>query len=218
MPTIREDSNPNSQQQQIGIRRNRAVEKKIDILDRKVDALYKDIYVTRTDNIHNIDDIIDNIDSTIDKLQGLDMGASGMTELLRRVDSKENTNTEKLMRSVSDLFSNDNLLSSVFMNDDVHKFIAAQNYNYDLICKYLPRLNDALEIKRDNVLSSDNFDKEFLIPKEPSMSKDAIDLFNSNTRKLEKEYELSEFFDDCYSENEIINIVKELLKEWKQNK
>ena len=196
MPTIQEDSNVQNQQKTA--RQNRSINNKIDILNKKVNSLYKDIYVTRTDNMRNLDDIIDSIDNTIDKLQGVSNNASGMAELLRRLDNKGHTNVDKLMGSVSDLFDDDNLIGNIVMNDDVHRFIKAQNYNYDLICRWLPRLQDALEVKRDAVLSSDNFSKEFLIPKCPSVAKDEIVTFDANVDKLEKEYDMSEFLDDTY--------------------
>lgn len=195
MPTIQEDSARSEQQNQ---RQSRSINKKIDILDKKVDSLYNDIYITRTDNKKNLEDIINNIDDTIDKLQGAEMNASGISELLRRVDRQESNNTTKFMKGVTELFENENLVGNVVIHDETHQYIMSQNYNYDLICKYLPRLQDALEIKRDNVLCSDNFDKEFLIPQSPSVAKSEIDIFNSNTEKLENEYDISEFLDDTY--------------------
>ena len=190
MPTIQNDGN--------SARQSRSINKKINILDKKVDSLYKDIYTTRTDNKRNIDSILNSIDDTIDKLQGIDNGASGMTELLRRVDGESRTNTERMMSSVRDLFSNENILGNIVMNDDTHRFIKAQNYNFDLICKYLPRLQAALDIKKDNVLCADSFEREFLMPQSPSILKDNIDKFNFNADKLEKEYDLSNFLEETY--------------------
>jgi len=194
MPSIQEDSNVQKEQR----RQTRNINKQIDILDKKIDSLYKDIYISRTDNRKNLDDIIDSIDNTIDKLQGADYNASGISELLRRVDQQEKSNSTKLMKSVSELFENENVVGNIIMNDDVHRFISAQNYNFDLICKYLPRLQDALEIKRDNVLCADSFDKEYLFPQSPSVSKDEINIFNANVDKIEAEYDISDFLDDTY--------------------
>ena len=147
-----------------GIRRasGRGVSHKLDLLDQRMDGLYKDIYISRPDNKQNLDSMIDGLDTAIDKLQGIDASVSSMSELLRRIDKNGESNTTKLMSSVQDLFNDQNLIGSLFANDTIHNYIAGQNYNYDLICKYLPRLQDALEIKRDNVLCSDNFSKSFV--------------------------------------------------------
>lgn len=177
---------------------SRAVNKKLDLLDKKMGALYKDVYISRPDNKDNLQDIIDNMDNVIDRLHGNDITVSGMTELLKRVDNENNANTKKFLTSVEDLFSDSTFINSLMLNNDVHKYIAAQNYNFDLICKYLPKLQDALEIKRDNVLCSDNFSKQFLNAKSAKSSKEEVEKFSNNTNRLEREYELSDFLEKTY--------------------
>ena len=174
------------------------INKSLTLLDKKMDEMYKDIYISRPDNRKNLDTIIDNMDEVLDSLQGSDFRASGMTELIRRLDNDQDKNTKQFISSVNDLFNDENIVGSLFANENVHKYIAGQNYNYDLICKYLPKLQDALEIKRDNVLCSDNFSKSFLNPKSISSSKDESELFRSNVKRIEKEYEISDFLDKTY--------------------
>lgn len=175
-----------------------AIDKKLDLLDQKLDGLYKDIYISRPDNKQNLDAMIDNLDAVIDQLQGSDTTVSGMSELLRRVDKTGESNTNKMIKSVQELFEDQTVLGALMMNDSIHNYIAGQNRNYDLICKYLPKLEDALEIKRDNVLCSDNFSKSFLNPKSEKSSKEEVSKFNSNTERIEEEYDISEFLDDTY--------------------
>ena len=175
-----------------------AIDKKLDLLDQKLDGLYKDIYISRPDNKQNLDAMIDNLDTMIDQLQGSDTTVSRMSELLRRVDKVGESNTKKMIKSVQDLFEDQAVLGALMMNDSIHNYIAGQNRNYDLICKYLPKLEDALEIKRDNVLCSDNFSKSYLNPKSQRSSKDEISKFNSNVDKIEDNYDISEFLDETY--------------------
>ena len=174
------------------------VNDKLDILSQKMDSLYKDIYVSRPDNVHTLNDIFDRFDSALDRIQNNELSVSGMSELLRRIESKNNVSADKLMNSVEDLFSDQGLLESLMMSDDMHKFIAAQNSQYDLICKYLPKLLEALEVKRDNVLCSDNFSKKYLNPKNVKSNESEMRIFTSNCNKLEKTYELNEFFEKTY--------------------
>jgi len=183
------DTNPNN---------SRAINKKLDLLDQKMDSLYKDIYVSRPDNKHMLDDMIDSIDSVIDRLQGSETDTAGMTELIKRVDAKNNSNVNKMVASVQELFSDQNLLGTMFKNDDIHKFITAENYNYDLICKYLPRLQDALEIKRDNVLCSDNFSKDFVNPLSGKSSKEESQKFDVNAKRIEQQYDMQDFLEKTY--------------------
>lgn len=177
---------------------NTSINKKIDILNQKVDGLYKDIYISRPDNKENLNDIIDNLDSLVDQLQNSTGSSSGMTELINRLDNKNASNSEKMISSVQGLFEDQSLLGNLMTNQEVHNYIAGQNYNYDLICKYLPKLQDALEIKRDNVLCSDNFSKTFLNPQFNRSSKEEVEKFTSNIKRLENEYDISTFFDKTY--------------------
>jgi hypothetical protein len=123
---------------------------------------------------------------------------AGMSELIRRIDKKQNTSTSQLMDSVTDLFTDQNLIGVLASNDTIHRYLAAENYTYDLICKYLPKLKLALEIKRDNVLCSDNFSKEFINPQSNKSAKNEAQKFAVNAKKLERKYQFSDFLDKTY--------------------
>ena len=195
MATTRDDQNTTEISRSNG---GAKINKKLDLLDQKVNALYKDIYITRPDNKHNLDTMLDNLDSALDRLQGFDTSTAGMTELMRRLDTSGSANSDKLISTVAELFEDNNILGSLVFNDAMHSYIASQNYNYDLICKYLPKLQLALEIKRDNVLCSDNFSKNYLNPVNQKSSKEEVNKFSVNTKKLEDEYDLLDFLDDTY--------------------
>ena len=176
----------------------RKINKKLDLLDQKMNGLYKDIYITRPDNKQNMNSIVDKLDQAIDRLQGSDTSVSGLSELLRRIDKTSTPNTYNYLKSVEELFGNQNLVDSLFANDDIHKYISSQNFQFDLICRYIPKLLDALDIKKDNVLCSDNFSKEFVNPKSVHSSKKETAIFSANTKRLENKYNISTFFEDTY--------------------
>ena len=178
---------------------SRKVKKQLDILSKKMDGLYKDSYLTRPDDKKNLYTIMDELDVAINRIASVDNdNIATMSELIRRLDKKQSTSIDKMNLALSDMFNNNNLVGELFANTDMYKYIAAENYNYDLICKYLPKLNIALEIMRDNVLSSDNFSNKFLNPKSVYSSKEEVSLFTANSNRLEKRYDLSTFLSDLY--------------------
>lgn len=177
---------------------SRRIAKKMDILDQKIDGLYKDVYVSRPDNRNNLDMVLDKIDNAINSIQDYDVSVSGMSELLRRIDQSQGSSVNKLMSSVSELFEDENIMATLIANQEVNREISAQNYQYDMICRYLPKLVDALEIKRDNVLCSDNFEKRFINPKSNRTNKIELAKFASNVSKIEEEYHISEFIEKTY--------------------
>lgn len=172
---------------------------KLDLIDKKIDNIYQDIYISRPSDSATLDDTLDKLNSALDRLQTDEMSVGGMTQLIQRIDAKSgNTNVERMVGSIKDLFSDENLVNHIFANQEIHKFIAAQNRQFDTLCKYIPKLQDALEIKRDNVLCSDNFAKNYINPKSNKASKKEAELFAANSKRLEKEYEFSDFVDDTY--------------------
>lgn len=195
MPVIR---NPLRGSQEEKVKTSRAINAKLDLLDKKMDHLYKDIYISRPDNRQNLDKIIDDLDSALDRLQGEDISVSGMSELLRRIDSKTDNSSQQLIDSVQELFSDGNLIGTLAQNDNMHRYIAGENYSYDLICKYMPKLKMALEIVRDNTLCSDNFAKNFINPQIYQSSKEAARTFSINCKKIEQKYKFSKFFEKTY--------------------
>ena len=190
--------NESDKSQDDPVRSSRKINRKLDLLDQKMDGLYKNIYITRPDNRKNLDDILNQLDDAIDAIQQDNVNISGMSELMRRLDNTSGSNVDRLMNSVGELFNDQNLINTLFANDEIHKYIASQNYQYDMICRYLPKLLDALEIKRDNVLSADNFSKEFINPKSSRTNKIELEKFSSNTKKIEREYEISKFLEKSY--------------------
>lgn len=178
---------------------NKKIKNQLDLLSKKMDNLYQDTYITRADNINNINSVINDLDDAINRIASIDNDNVGnMSELLRRIDKANSVDRDKLMGSVRELFNDNNLIETLFSNTDIYKYISAENYNYDMICRFLPTLIDALKIKADNVLSSDNFANKFLYPQSVKTTKDEVALFSINCDRLEKTYELSEFLEKTY--------------------
>lgn len=178
----------------------RSISSKLDLLDDKLDGLYKSVYISRPDNKNNMNDIITRLDNSIDNLQSNELNVSGMSELLRRLDkdNKKSSVADELMLEVQDLVSDGSVINNLYQNDEIHKYILAENYTYDMLCRFVPKLLDALELKRDNVLSADNFSKRFLNPVSVKSSKEEVQIFTNNCRKLEKKYDLDQFYTDTY--------------------
>ncbi len=180
----------------------RNISSKLDLLDTKLDNLYKSVYISRPDNKHNMTDIVTKLDDSIDRLQSTELNVSGMSELLRRLDTDNsksgNKNTNDFFASLQEMISDENLMNNLYNNADMHKYIMSQNYNYDMLCKFVPKVIDALELKRDNVLCADNFSKRFLNPISTRSSKEEVQKFTTNCKKLERKYDLEQFYSDTY--------------------
>ena len=146
----------------------RKIDKQLKDLTADVDDIYSSIYLTRTDDKNNLDKVTgginDSINDILAKINGQNI--SDISNLYVRLVDKENSGLNKttgeIAETIESFFDNKGFIMDSLNLQNIRKSIQAENYQYDLICKYMTKLEDALEIKKDNVLSSDNFTKDFV--------------------------------------------------------
>lgn len=181
-------------------RSNRSINKRIDRLAGSLDSIYRDTYKTRPDNKHNLTSIAngieDNLDTIFDKINGQDV--SDISRLYIRAINKSDNVSKQVAKSLEELFDSDgNILDNVNMNL-IRKSIQAQDYQIDLVCKYMPKLKDALDVKKDNVLSSDNFTKEFINTMSRKSGKDYLSQFADKANIIKEKYNFDELIEEIY--------------------
>lgn len=85
-------------------------------------------------------------------------------------------------------FSEEGLAESL-MSSSEQRNIIDYDAEIDSICEYMPILNEALDAKRDNVLSADQFNKDFLLIRntvDPDATVDRIDAMKNTHGLVEK--------------------------------
>ena len=177
----------------------RGINKKIDNLNTTVDNLYNTVYSTRVDNQNDLDRITDDIDNNLNDLLSSvnDQNISNISNLIIRLQKKNGSTVEGLSKELESLVSDKNIIDTVNL-ENVQKYIQAENYQYDLILKYVPKLKEALEIMKDNVLSSDNYTKDFINVMGNKTNDQETNIFNSRSKNLLEKYDIQELFEDMY--------------------
>ena len=182
----------------------RKLDKRINATVAMTDRLYQSTYSTRTDNRNTLADINDKIDDNLDALISRVNGQeiSDISNLYIRLKNKDksskNSIQDQINNSIESLFDSNKQLLDTINLDNIRRSIQSENYQYDLICKYMTKLEDALDIKKDNVLSSDNFTKDFINVISDKTSKTFIDTFNNRAIQLKEKYEIQALFEDMY--------------------
>lgn len=178
----------------------RKVNKKLDSIDSSMDDLYKYTYSSRSDNKNNMNSIVNSIDDSIDAIMNKSNGVkiSDMSNLYMRILKKKGVPNTSIINGAMELFSDSNVLNSLSANQDINGHIYAEDYQYDMICKYMPSIETALDIKKDNVLSSDNFSKEFITIESSTLSDDKQKVFNDNIKTIEQKYKFQDICEEMY--------------------
>ncbi len=178
----------------------RKANKKLDNLDANMNSLYKSTYASRPDNKKNLNLLTNQIDNNIDQIINNSSGPkiSDISNLYLRTQRKRGVSNKEVIDNAMELFSDNSIIDSLSMNQELNKYIQAEDYQYDLICKYMPSLQTALDIKRDNVLSADNFSKEFLRIESPTISDDKLKIINDNIKKVSDKYKFSDIAEELY--------------------
>ena len=182
----------------------RRINRRLDNLNNYMNSLYTSVYSTRVDNKNDLnrigDDIEDNLDDIISSVNG--QNVSDISNLLIRLQRKSGVSSSKLYKELEDLVSDQQIIDNISL-ENVYKYIQSENYQYDLILKYLPKLYQAIELMKDCVLSSDNFTKDFVNIVSNKTNKEAINIFNSKADFVSKKYELQNLFEEMYLDTAI---------------
>lgn len=190
---------PNNKQPNTKVR---SINKRLNSIDTRMKSLYQNTYKTRVDNSENMGEIIDSIDTDIDDLLSKinSRSAYDISNAYLRLQRKNGASIDQINASIDELINNNELLN--FMDVEyMSKSIQAEDYQYDLLCKYMPEIDRALEIKKDCVLSSDNFTKDFVNVVSGRTGKEFLQQFNDNANLIKDKYEFQdlceEIYDDC---------------------
>ena len=182
--------------------RFRSIGRRLSNVDDEMKYLYQTTYRTRMDNKANMEKIVNTIDDNMDNILSKinSRSASDISNLYLKLQNVGNGNIDQIQRSIEELFDDPNLMDSINL-DNLSRSIQAEDANYDLILKYMPGLEDALDVKKDNVLSSDNFTKEFINVVSGRSGKEFINIFNDRATQIKEKYKFQdlceEIYDDC---------------------
>lgn len=161
------------------------------------DDIYSDTYYTSKDTSYDLDNIRDGINKSLDKIFQRNMDTSGrpnISSVYTRLMSSDNTLVNANNDPFKSVFEDQQLMSSVANSYAANTYIQQYDTEIDLICKYMPKLEEAIEVKKDMVLCADQFNKDFITVRNKS-SIDKDDFFNSEIDIIKDKYDLANILD-----------------------
>ena len=188
------------------------IDASLDLLKRQVNDLYTTTYYSPDNSEEYQTQVSDKLDAAIRNStqgDGEFQNISNISRLFRKAFKDDNNSaTSRLFNSfgtgnpddISSIFQNTNLLSSIIDSYSKTKWITELDNEFDLVCKYMVKLQAALDIKRDAVLCSDSYSKKFLNvrAKGENPSSDKNITIQNNIDTMIKKYDLTEKVEQWY--------------------
>lgn len=160
--------------------------------------LYGRTYYTPPDGDSELTHLTDRINNSMGKIINdinYSTGLSSISTLYAKAIDYQND--PKVADGFDNLFkdmANDGSVYNVFFNNRSLRLFDAE---IDMICKYMPMLEDALGVLCDNVISSDHFSKDFIFISDENVSvENNKELFYNNIKVLKDKYDLLIKFQD----------------------
>ncbi len=170
-------------------------------IDNIMSSINKYTYYSPEDDSKAINALNKKINSSINSIINNNMETVGVPNISKLYSRLANTSKVKDTSNIKgkdleELFENNPIIDGLEESFMQNTYLREMDDEIDSICKYMPKLQEALDTKRDNVLCAEHFSKDYL-----SMKTDNIDdeiLFKSETDALKKAYNLLNFVSDVY--------------------
>lgn len=167
-----------------------------------LDDLYKSTYYSDIDNKHTLQSIKDDINASIKNIMDTNVdnvGEPNISKLYERMymnAQRDSSTINEFERIFGDNEFVNNLSNSYLDN----RWVKAIDQEIDEVLRYMPKLQEALNTIRDNVLSADSFSKDYLNLESDSPNKNTTEQFSRDIDDMKRRYELLKLTTDIYDE------------------
>ena len=157
-----------------------------------MNGVYKDTYATDPSTKDDLDRIGTDIEDHISKVlsrNGND-DVANISKLYAVANLRNTLDDASYNRQIVSFFEDRSVTDQLVNSYLENKWVKALDDEYDVVCKYFPKMREALDAIKDSVLTADNFDKEYLSFTSPNISGDEMSKFNEEIETYKRQYNL----------------------------
>ena len=185
---------------------NNLINKLSNTVQNNLDNLYTKTYYSQSSNKQDLESIKTKLDDSIDNIVSVNLDNTGkgtMSTLYSRMqqqDSSIKMGDKKGGQSLESLINDGQVIEAGlmgFINDTTTVF--DYDNKIDTILKYMPRLQEAIDTRKDNVLSADHFSKDFINVISSSITNDS-ETYNEHIKFIKDTYNFQELSDEIYDQ------------------
>ena len=170
-----------------------------DSVQGNIDRLYQSTYYSQPGSKKDLLNVQRDIDKSIDNIitnNINNVGIPNISKLYLRIKDAQKGNSD-FSKSVEDMFSDQGLMDGLLYSYMENKYLKDLDNEIDTVCKYMPKLLEALDTRKDNVLSADHFSKDFInVNNENNVVNDSI--FSKRIEEIKDKYDLTTLLDEAY--------------------
>lgn len=182
----------------------------LDDLNKQTNDIFKTTYSSTETNKKMFDTVSDDLTLSIRKAIQGDSNyedISNTTRFYQALVSKSDSTIQGTNMldpnskegNIMDIFEDKQTLTTLMDAYASTKWINVLDSEIDMCLKWMPKLRQALNIKKDNVLCADSFNKSFISTKlEDSMNSVDKDKFAANAKSIMKTYDFENKCDQWY--------------------
>lgn len=181
-------------------RANRNIQNIAQGISGTMDSLYRTTYMSSPQQGRDLEDLTAQINDNIDKIVNRNMDTIGMpsvSKLYARAAGTNSMSQNQIMADLEKMFNNGIITDDLYGMFMSNRYLKELDNEIDTVCKYMPKLEEALETQKDSVLSADHFSKDFLNLVYPRTDVDET-TFNERVKDLKKKYQLAKLVEEIY--------------------
>ena len=175
-----------------------------------LNQLYKSTYYSDTSNRDTLQSLKTDISSSIKSIMDNNkdnIGVPNMSRVYERL-LLDAQNNEKSVKEFESIFGDNEFVTNLANSYLDNRWVKAMDKEIDEVLRYMPKLQEAINVMRDNVLSSDSFSKDFLnLESMITVSSTDKEQFSRNVNRLKDRYnllfEVKEWYDQISKYGEV---------------
>lgn len=134
--------------------------KRAERIQDNIDKAYQSIYYTDNQDSNAINAIRRQMDYSINGLIDKTKLATGHSNMSKIYAQTLAQNDDSLMRELSHTLQDESMLADIMDLYSQNMITRDMDREIDVVCKYMPKLEEALDIKADHVLTADHFNRD----------------------------------------------------------
>lgn len=167
--------------------------KQLQIVRDRMNSIYKDTYSTDPGRRYELDSVTNDISAAVAQIKSRNStDIANISDLYTKIKLRNTVSNSSYMRSVTDYFENTQIVNQLAASYSDNKWIQAMDMEYDGLCKYMPKLEKALDGIKDAVLSADNFEKEFVSFNSGEVDPSKVSVFTKQMETIKDKYNLED--------------------------